>query len=127
MDNNSQASHDSTTKSVLKGLLLEREEVTTHLEIAKAEVARLSETRKEVDNKLLPIMEENNLDQINHLGNIVQRKQSVVYQSLNPKNIRLALNSYNNSHLDVDDLMKHLINSRSSKTSVTLVSKKKKT
>ena len=106
----------STTKEELIGYI--RNWVTTETEIKnlRSEIKRLNQEKKQLSNKLIDIMKENEIETIDMNEGKLQYKRSTVKAPISKKHLITCLESYyKNDTSVVDELTSHILDTRETK------------
>ena len=106
----------TTTKEELIGYI--RNWVTTdnQLKSLRGEIKRLNQEKKELSNRLIGIMKENDIETIDMNEGKIQYKKSTVKAPISKKHLITCLESfYKNDKETVDELATHILDNRETK------------
>ena len=85
----------------------------TQLKNLRTELKRLNQEKKEISNKLIDIMKDNDIETIDMNEGKIQYKKSVVKAPISKKHLMACLESYyKNDTNTVDELASHILDNR---------------
>lgn len=106
----------TTTKEELIGYIRNWVNMDSELKSLRTEIKRLNQEKKQLSNKLIDIMKENEIETIDMNEGKLQYKKSTVKAPISKKHLISCLESYyKNDSSVVEELTTHILDSRETK------------
>ena len=106
----------ATTKEELIGYIRNWVSTDTQLKNLRGEIKRLNQEKKELSNRLIGIMKENEIETIDMNEGKLQYKKSTVKAPISKKHLISCLESYyKNDSSVIEELTTHILDSRETK------------
>ena len=107
----------TTTKEELIGYIRTWVSADSELKRMRTEMKRLNQEKKQMTNKLIEIMKDNDIDTIDMNEGKLQYKKTVVKSTISKKYLITCLQNYykDDNHV-IEDLSNHILENRQTKT-----------
>tara|TARA_B100001063_G_C16528940_1_gene435446 strand:+ start:99 stop:449 length:351 start_codon:yes stop_codon:yes gene_type:complete len=107
----------TTTKEELIGYIRTWVSADSELKRMRTEMKRLNQEKKQMTNKLIEIMKDNEIDTIDMNEGKLEYKKTVVKSPISKKYLLTCLqNFYKNDNQIIEDLSNHILENRQTKT-----------
>ena len=107
----------TTTKDELIGYIRNWVSTESELKNLRGEIKRLNQEKKQLSNKLIEIMKENEIETIDMNEGKLQYKKTVVKSPISKKYLLSCLQNYykDDNHM-IEELSNHILDNRQTKT-----------